>query len=109
MPQYEVKMSSKGQITVPSAVREFFSLKEGDWLDFYIDPRSRSVRILARNAKFSDLTGVLDRGGRPERPPSQEEIDNAIGEHLKEKHERISREWNEWREFQDWKKARVAE
>jgi AbrB family looped-hinge helix DNA binding protein len=109
MPHYEAKVSSKGQITVPSEVREFFSLKEGDRLDFYVDPRSRSVRVLARNAKFSDLVGVLGRRGKQGGSPTPEEIDEAIGEHLKKKHERISREWNEWREFQDWKKARAAE
>jgi AbrB family looped-hinge helix DNA binding protein len=102
-------MSSKGQITVPAEVREFFSLKEGDLVDFYVDPRTRAVRVMARNAKLSDLIGILDRGDRPKKPLTQEELDTAIGEHLAEKHERISREWNEWREFQEWKKTRAAE
>ncbi len=108
MPHYEAKMSSKGQITVPAEVREFFLLKEGDRVDFYIDPRTRSVRILARNAKLSDLRGWLDP--RPTGAPlSQQEMDEAIGDYLTEKHERISREWNEWREFQEWKKSKAAE
>jgi antitoxin PrlF len=108
MPHYEAKLSSKGQITVPAEVREFFALKEGDRVDFYVDPRMRAVHILARNAKLSDLLGVLD-SPRSGPPLSQEEIDRAIGDHLTEKHERISREWNEWREFLEWKKARAAE
>jgi|Tabmets5t2r1_1033131.scaffolds.fasta_scaffold119518_2 antitoxin PrlF len=109
MPHYEAKMSSKGQITVPSEVREFMSLKEGDRVDFYVDPRTHSVQILARNGKLSDLIGLLDRGRVPSPPATQEELDSAIGEHLAEKHERISRQWNEWREFQEWRKARAAE
>jgi AbrB family looped-hinge helix DNA binding protein len=109
MPHYEAKMSSKGQITVPSEVREFLLLKEGDRVDFYIDPRAHSVRVLARNAKLFDLVGLLDRDRVPTQPMTQEDMDEQIGEHLGEKHERISREWNEWREFQDWKKARAAE
>ena len=109
MPHYEAKVSSKGQITVPSEVREFLSLKEGDRVDFYVDPRTCSVRILARNGKLSDLIGLLDRDRVPTQPMTQEDMDQAIGEHLAEKHERISREWNEWREFQDWKRARAAE
>jgi len=109
MPHYEAKVSSKGQITIPSEVREFFSLREGDRVDFYVDPRTRSVRILARNAKLSDLRGLLDDIPRTDQPLSQSDLDEAIGDYLAEKHERISREWNEWREFQEWKKARAAE
>jgi len=33
-------------------------------------------------------------------------MDEAIGEYLAEKHERISREWNERREFEEWKRTR---
>jgi antitoxin PrlF len=109
MPHYEAKMSSKGQITVPSEVREFLSLKEGDRVDFYVDTHAHSVRVLARNAKLSDLVGLLDRDCVLTQPMTEEDMDKAIGEHLAEKHERISREWNEWREFQDWKRARAAE
>jgi AbrB family looped-hinge helix DNA binding protein len=109
MPHFEAKMSSKGQVTVPAEVREFFALKEGDRVDFYIDQRTRSVRILARNAKLTDLFGLLAHSDRSKRPVSQNDIENAITEHVTEKHERISRQWNEWREFQDWKKSRAAE
>jgi AbrB family looped-hinge helix DNA binding protein len=105
MPHYEAKLSSKGQITVPSEVREFFRLKEGDRVDFYVDTRSRTVRIMARNAKLADLAGILNKKGRKLPPLTQQDIDAAIGDYLTEKHDRISREWNEWREFQDWKKA----
>ncbi len=37
MPHYQAKMSSKGQLTIPSAVREHFDLKTGDIVDFYFD------------------------------------------------------------------------
>ena len=42
-------------------------------------------------------------------PLSQQQLDDSIGDYLIEKHDRISREWNEWREFQEWKKAKAAE
>ncbi len=108
MPHFEARMSSKGQITVPAQVREHFALKEGDLVDFYVDPLARAVRILARNAKLSDLVGMLEK---PQSTPAltQQQMDDAVGDHLSEKHERISREWNEWREFQDWKKSQAAE
>ncbi len=40
------------------------------------------------------------------RPATQAEIDEAIGDHLAEKHERISREWKERHEFEEWKRTR---
>ena len=107
MPHYEARMSSKGQITVPAPLREFLKLKEGDRVDFYLDPLGGSVQIIARNKKLRDLVGVLHQPGAE--PLTPEAMDDGIGEYLSEKHERISREWNEWREFQAWKAARAAE
>lgn len=109
MPHYEAKMSSEGQVTIPAEVRNLFSLQDGDRVDFYVDPRSRAVMILARNKKASAIFGAL-KDLAPDRPPvTIEEMKQAIGDHLAEKHERITREWNEWREFQEWKKSRAAE
>ena len=108
MPHYEARMKSDGEIEIPSEVRKFLVLKEGDRLDFYVNENTRTVRVLARNAKLSELFGSLDLGPSVA-PLSQQDIDNGIGDYLTEKHDRISREWNEWREFQDWKKARAAE
>jgi antitoxin PrlF len=109
MADYEARMSSKGQITIPAAVRDRFELQAGDIVDFYLDEDSRTVRILARNKSILDLAGRLD-AFRPAdgHTVTLGEMDPAIGEHLAEKHDRISREWDEWREFQDWKRTRDA-
>ena len=110
MPHYEARMSSKGEITVPAEVREFFDLKDGDLIDFYVDETARAVRILARNKKLSDLAGVLrTERDADERPLTPGDIDDSIGAHLAEKHERIRRQWDEWREFQEWRKARQGQ
>lgn len=104
MPHYEAKMSSKGQITVPAEVRAQLNLKEGDRVDFYVDPTIKKVQIVARNTKLADLRGIL---GPFEGPLlSLEEIDQGIGDYLAEKDERIKREWNERREFEAWKQRR---
>jgi AbrB family looped-hinge helix DNA binding protein len=107
MPHYESRMSSKGQITVPAPLRGILKLKEGDRMDFYLDPLGGPVRIIARNKRIRDLVGTLPRPGSE--PLTPKAIDDAIGDYLVEKHERISREWNEWQEFQAWKAARAAE
>ena len=105
MPHYQAKMSSKGQLTIPSAVREHFDLKTGDIVDFYVDDADRSVRLLVRNKSIFDRLEelkLLSSG----RPVTRAEMDEAIGEYLAEKHERISREWRERHEFEEWKRTR---
>jgi antitoxin PrlF len=104
MAHYQAKMSSKGQLTIPSAVREHFSLKTGDIIDFYVDD-VRSVRMLVRNKSFFDGLEELKLPPRG-RPVTLAEMDEAIGEYLAEKHERISREWQDRHEFEEWKRTR---
>ena len=107
MPHYQAKLSSKGQLTVPASVREHFDLKTGDIVDFYVDKTERAVRMVARNKSIVELAGMLDAYRLPGgHAATIQEMHEAVGDHLAEKHERISREWNEWREFQQWKQRR---
>ena len=107
MPHYQAKLSSKGQFTMPSAVREHFGLKTGDIIDFYVDDAERSVRVLVRNKSISERLEELKLPPSPNgRPATLAEMDEAIGEYLTEKHERINREWNERHEFEEWKRTR---
>jgi AbrB family looped-hinge helix DNA binding protein len=105
MPHFEAKMSSKGQLTVPAPVRNFFKLKTGDIVDFYLDEASRSVRLRARNMPISELIGSLNayvEPGAPSLTPAA--IDAAVAEHLAEEDSRIMREHSEWRAFQEWRR-----
>ena len=107
MSHFEAKMSSKGQITVPVGVRRFFQLEAGDTVDFYLEEASRSARMRVRNLPVSALFGALNQYVEPGAPPlTQEEMDKAIGDHLAEEDERITREWNEWQEFEAWRRSR---
>ena len=105
MSHYQAKMSSKGQLTIPSAVREHFDLKTGDIVDFYVDDDGRSVQLLVRNKSIFDSLEELKLPARG-RPVTLAEMDEAIGDYLAEKHDRINREWNERREFEEWKRTR---
>ena len=53
MSHYQAKMSSKGQLTIPLAVREHLGLKPGDMVDFHIDDAGR-VHIITENESISD-------------------------------------------------------
>ena len=74
----EATITSKGQITVPKAVRDALNVQPGDVLDFVIDERGKvSVRPLRGDVRR--LSGILKRPGQ--RPVSVEEMDEGILEY----------------------------
>ena len=85
MIREEATMTSKGQVTVPKAIRDRLNLKTGDKLEF-IEINGQVV-LNARNLRAIDLAGILGP------PPSGksltiEEIDDAIAEAAIERYER---------------------
>lgn len=78
-------LTSKGQITLPKDVRDDLGLKEGDRIDFEkVDGR---YVVRPRNRSAVELAGVFHRSGAA--PISVEEMDDALGEALREDDERI--------------------
>lgn len=72
----EATLTSKGQITIPKAVRDTLKLHVGDRLEFLVDPDG-SVRIVPATRPVTDLKALLSR---PSRTLSLEEIDAVIAE-----------------------------
>ncbi|MGZ5432100.1 MAG: AbrB/MazE/SpoVT family DNA-binding domain-containing protein [Thermoanaerobaculia bacterium] len=79
----EATITSKGQITVPKEVRKALNVQEGDVLDFVIDERGQ-VTVKPLRKDYKRLFGMLKREGA--RPVTVEEMNEAIGRHLAEKH-----------------------
>ena len=76
------KITSKGQTTIPSEVRELLGLKPGDMVTYEIE--EKSVRIgKARSAL--EFAGILYDPNR--KPLTIEEMDEAIGEAINERYE----------------------
>lgn len=50
------KLTSKGQVTVPKAVRDALALKEGDQVVFRVEGNRA---VLARTPNFLDLAGTV--------------------------------------------------
>jgi len=76
-------VTSKGQITIPASIRERFGIHAGTRVHFFVNddtiefvPATRSVR---------ELAGMLKYDGEP---VTVEQMDDAIAEHLAEKHGR---------------------
>lgn len=59
----EATLSSKGQATIPKAVREYLHLRPGDRFKFFLQPDG-AVVILPR-LPLSALKGSLGKRGRP--------------------------------------------
>lgn len=72
----EATLTSKGQITIPKAVRDSLKLHVGDRLEFLVDPDG-SVRIVPATRPVTELKALLSR---PRRALSLEEIDTVIAE-----------------------------
>ncbi|MEP6471707.1 MAG: AbrB/MazE/SpoVT family DNA-binding domain-containing protein [Acidobacteriota bacterium] len=68
-------LTSKGQITIPKAVRDLLGLQTGDQVDFLLEDGSRVV-LRAANRDARGLKGLLRRPGRG--PVSIRQMDQAI-------------------------------
>jgi AbrB family looped-hinge helix DNA binding protein len=68
-------LTSKGQITLPKAIREHLRVGTGDAIDFVVGADGE-VRVRAGDVDVSELKGLLRQPGR--RPVSVEQMDAAI-------------------------------
>jgi AbrB family looped-hinge helix DNA binding protein len=68
-------LTSKGQITLPKAIRDHLRVGTGDAIDFVVGADGE-VRVRAGDVDVSELKGLLRRPGR--RAVSVEAMDEAI-------------------------------
>lgn len=64
MAEYLTKVTSKGQVTIPKAVRDRYGIEEGDYL--ILDPRDdefviRKGRMVDKSATPEDFESLADR------------------------------------------------
>jgi AbrB family looped-hinge helix DNA binding protein len=67
-------LTSKGQFTLPKALRDKLHLSAGDRIEFVID-EDGSVRLLVKRESIRRLKGMLPK---PRRPVSLEDMERAI-------------------------------
>jgi antitoxin PrlF len=68
-------LTSKGQITLPKAVRDVLRVDAGDQIDFVISERGE-VTVRPVTVDVTELRGMFKRSGQ--RPVSVEEMNEAI-------------------------------
>lgn len=72
--EMEATLTSKGQVTIPKAVRDALHLRTGDRLDFILEADG-TVRVLPITGSVTRLKGILPK---PSRTLTLEEMDDAI-------------------------------
>ncbi len=70
----QATLTSKGQVTIPKAVRDTLHLHTGDRLEFMIESDG-SIRIIPAVSSVTELKGLVPP---PDKTLSLEEMDEAI-------------------------------
>lgn len=83
-PILEATITSKGQVTLPKAIRDQLRLRDGQRLRFSIDDGNRVV-IVPVAKRLGELHGMLPK---PKRVISLDEIDETIGRAAVERFQR---------------------
>ncbi len=79
------KITSKGQITLPKAIREYLELEAGDKVEFRIDAEGRVI-MTPKTIDIKDVFGMVDS----DVSVSIDEMNQAIAKKLKRKNKRDS-------------------
>lgn len=68
------RVTSKGQMTIPKAIRDRMRIKSGDRVDVVIEPDGRIV-LVPMTVDVADLKGILPK---PKKPVSLDDMERAI-------------------------------
>jgi antitoxin PrlF len=63
----DATLTSKGQMTIPKAIRDSLGMKAGDRMTFTLMPDGIVV-LRVKNKRVSDLGGILHKKGRKALP-----------------------------------------
>lgn len=75
----DVTLSSKGQLTLPAALRKLWALKAGDRISLQFGPDGRAT--MTKRVRRSILESRKDLAPlKPRRPVRQKDIDRAVAE-----------------------------
>ncbi len=77
MKEVVATMTSKGQVTVPAAVRKRLGLKTGDTVVFVLGEEGE---VALRVPHYPDVAAVLGAAGRLPEPRTREEIERIVAE-----------------------------
>lgn len=77
-------LTSKGQITIPKALRDRLGVREGDRVLFQVDEQGRVMLVPEPHDPLGSLVGLL-RHRAKDRPATVEEMNEAVRARAAEK------------------------
>jgi AbrB family looped-hinge helix DNA binding protein len=86
LPVETTRLSSKGQIVLPSSIRNAHQWLAGTEFQVHETPDGILLKLISqpRDSRIEDVAGCL----KPTRRVSQQEMDNAIAQEAKKRHAR---------------------
>ena len=88
MQHFELKVTSKGQVTLPAEYRKALGIETGTTLSLTVDEHGQS--ILKKRLSIEEAMGSLRHLGHElGRPLSQNDIDDAVTEAMNEQERRV--------------------
>lgn len=85
MMNQSAQLTSKGQLTVPKAIRDHLKVTSGDRIEFVEDENGR-IYLRAKTVRAADLAGILKKPGQ--RMVTIEEMNDAVATAAAERYER---------------------
>jgi antitoxin PrlF len=76
------RVTSKGQVTIPEEIRRQYHLQAGEQIEWKVT-ESGTIEVRRSGGSLEDLVKILPR---PERALTLEEMDQAVGKRVAEKH-----------------------
>lgn len=88
MHRFKVKVTSKGQMTLPVGFRKLTGVDPGDTVDLLVDDAGRA--ILKKRRSIDELVGSLNHlAKRLGRPGTKDDIKEAVAEAMRDQEERV--------------------
>ncbi len=76
------KLTSKGQITLPKAIRDYLELHSGDKVEFIIDTQGRVI-MHSKTIDIKDAFGMI----KSKKSASIDDMNKSIAHKIKRKHQ----------------------
>ena len=73
----QARLTGKGQVTIPKAIRDYLQIDTGSKIDFVIDENGE-VKVIPLNIAIESLSGILHRPGM--KAASLVDMEQAISE-----------------------------
>ena len=93
MAKAEATVTSKGQLTLPSRLRKALGIKPGDMITFDFSNQKKGEFAVSHRRSIFEMLETMPSLSM-DRPVTQADIDDAVGEEMINQEERIKRQYS---------------